>query len=129
MQSFRQQMDVAEGAEWEPLEGVGDQAGPAGLSGRRSVLCARHPPLSRAIDSRAGYRRAARPRDFHTGRLRQDPAQMSLSDAALADRIVTTSPDVTVSTNLGGWVNQRGLFARSEMADTFRDERVPSAQK
>ena len=26
----------------------------------------------------------------------------------LADRIVTTSPDVTVSTNLGSWVNRRG---------------------
>ena len=31
---------------------------------------------------------------------------------ALAERIVTTSPDVTVSTNLGPWVNRRGLFAR-----------------
>jgi pyruvate dehydrogenase E1 component len=28
----------------------------------------------------------------------------------LADRIVTLSPDVTVSTNLGGWVNRRGVF-------------------
>ena len=51
------------------------------------------------------------------------------SKSDLADRILTTSPDVTVSTNLGGWVNQRGLFARREQADTFRDERVPSAQK
>ncbi len=48
---------------------------------------------------------------------------------ALADRIVTTSPDVTVSTNLGPWVNRRGLFARREIADTFREEKVPSAQK
>jgi pyruvate dehydrogenase E1 component len=47
----------------------------------------------------------------------------------LADRIVTTSPDVTVSTNLGPWVNRRGLFSRGEIPDTFRDERVPSAQK
>ncbi|MER9106630.1 transketolase [Mesorhizobium sp. M0848] len=44
----------------------------------------------------------------------------------LADRIVTTSPDVTVSTNLGGWVNRRGLFARETMADTFKAERIPS---
>jgi pyruvate dehydrogenase E1 component len=28
----------------------------------------------------------------------------------LATRIVTTSPDVTVSTNLGGWVNKVGVF-------------------
>ncbi len=54
---------------------------------------------------------------------------MAREKAPLAERIVTTSPDVTVSTNLGGWVNRRGLFAREEIADTFRDERVPSAQK
>jgi len=41
-------------------------------------------------------------------------------------RIVTTSPDVTVSTNLGGWVNRRGLFARETLADTFKSERIPS---
>jgi pyruvate dehydrogenase E1 component len=50
-------------------------------------------------------------------------------DDALSARIVTTAPDVTVSTNLGPWVNRRGLFARERLADTFRDERVPSAQK
>ena len=33
---------------------------------------------------------------------------------ALADAIVTTSPDVTVSTNLGPWVNQRGIFNRKD---------------
>jgi pyruvate dehydrogenase E1 component len=43
-----------------------------------------------------------------------------------AARIVTTSPDVTVSTNLGAWVNRRGLFAREAMADIFKSERVPS---
>ena len=37
---------------------------------------------------------------------------------SLADRIVTTSPDVTVSTNLGGWVNRRGIFGRSAAADS-----------
>src|SRR5947208_16037 len=35
------------------------------------------------------------------------------------ERIVTASPDVTVSTNLGPWVNRRSLFAREAMADTF----------
>ena len=44
----------------------------------------------------------------------------------LADRIVTTAPDVTVSTNLGGWVNRRGLYARDILADTFKAERIPS---
>ena len=55
--------------------------------------------------------------------------ELAKSKHDLAERLVTTSPDVTVSTNLGAWVNRRGLFARDELADTFRDERVPSAQK
>ncbi|WP_407820079.1 hypothetical protein, partial [Staphylococcus aureus] len=48
---------------------------------------------------------------------------------ALAARLVTTSPDVTVSTNLGAFVNQRGLFRRQELADVFAAARIPSAQK
>jgi pyruvate dehydrogenase E1 component len=54
---------------------------------------------------------------------------LATDGGALADRIVTTSPDVTVSTNLGAWVNRRGIFDRSERADTFREEKVVSAQR
>ncbi len=39
------------------------------------------------------------------------------------------APDVTVSTNLGAWVNRRGLFARDARPDTFQDEHVLSTQK
>jgi pyruvate dehydrogenase E1 component len=52
--------------------------------------------------------------------------ELARDKSALAERIVTTSPDVTVSTNLGPWVNRRGLFARESMADTFKSERIPS---
>ncbi len=52
--------------------------------------------------------------------------ELAKGDTELARRIVTTSPDVTVSTNLGAWVNRRGLFAREAMADVFRTERIPS---
>ena len=51
------------------------------------------------------------------------------TDSELARRIVTTSPDVTVSTNLGAWVNRRNLFAPQEMADLFQKEAIPSTQK
>ena len=47
----------------------------------------------------------------------------------LADRIVTTSPDVTVSTNLGGWVNRRRLFHHKAQDDTFSKEQVGSFQR
>jgi pyruvate dehydrogenase E1 component len=47
----------------------------------------------------------------------------------LADRIVTTAPDVTVSTNLGPGSTGAACSPRAEMADTFKDERIPSMQK
>jgi len=47
----------------------------------------------------------------------------------LAKRIVTTAPDVTVSTNLGGWVNQRSPFHIKKREDIFRQMHVPSPQK
>ena len=49
--------------------------------------------------------------------------------SSLSDRIVTTSPDVTGTTNLGPWVNRRKLFARIARPDTFQDEKIPSTAK
>jgi pyruvate dehydrogenase E1 component len=52
--------------------------------------------------------------------------EIAREDSDFARAIVTTSPDVTVSTNLGPWVNRRGLFARDSVADLFKEERIPS---
>src|SRR6187401_2189902 len=52
--------------------------------------------------------------------------EVGRGDSEFARHIVTTSPDATVSTNLGPWVNRRGLFARQAMADTFKREQIPS---
>ncbi|MBV5263868.1 transketolase [Pinisolibacter aquiterrae] len=52
--------------------------------------------------------------------------EIGRGDTALAQRIVTTSPDVTVSTNLGAWVNRRGLFGGEAIADLFKREKIPS---
>src|SRR5207253_824948 len=52
--------------------------------------------------------------------------ELGRGTSEIAERIVTTSPDVTVSTNLGPWVNRRGLFAHERLADTFKSERIPS---
>ena len=42
----------------------------------------------------------------------------SLADlAGVGERIVTTAPDVSISTNLGGWINKRGVYAPTERAD------------
>jgi pyruvate dehydrogenase E1 component len=47
----------------------------------------------------------------------------------LADHIVTTSPDVTISTNLGSWVNRRGVFARTPRPSVEIEFGAASPQK
>ena len=130
MRKFQADMGVPEGAEWDLHAGLTvapaefDRflaAAPFFADGPR---CYWDTPLAtggrislgdRVLSTQAGF-----------GKILDLMAQ---SNSPLAARIVTTSPDVTVSTNLGPWVNRRGLFARREIADTFRDERIPSSQK
>ncbi|MGE5563440.1 MAG: transketolase [Bacillota bacterium] len=128
--ALRESMGVREGHEWEPLEGVGDNARPG----------------VEALIDRARIAREKRARAFGGVTVPAIPApggeeqstqaafgrillDLSKAGGELADRIVTTSPDVTVSTNLGAWVNQRGLFRRSEMPDVFAQAKIASAQK
>lgn len=54
---------------------------------------------------------------------------LSKGSSPLAERIVTTSPDVTGTTNLGPWVNRRKLFSRDQLDDTFQKENIPSTAK
>ena len=42
----------------------------------------------------------------------------------LAARMVTTSPDVAISTNLGGWINKMGVYGHKEMTNYFRENRI-----
>ena len=130
MEAFRERMSIRKGHEWDRYEGltVAPEEMDAFLAkvpffargGRRHVddAIATDGPVflgDDVLSTQAGF-----------GKILDDLARR---DTALAERIVTTSPDVTVSTNLGPWVNRRGLFSRENIADTFRDERVPSAQK
>lgn len=126
---LRAEMGIAPGAEWEPWAGLGDNARAAAQRIIAATPLAGHSRQSAepvpvpAIPVPTGARQATQ---AAFGRILLDLAK---SGHMLADRIVTTSPDVTVSTNLGAWVNQRALFRRQDMADVFRAARIPSAQK
>ena len=41
----------------------------------------------------------------------------------LAERVVTLSPDVATSTNLGGWINKTGVWSIAGRQDWFADDR------
>ncbi len=51
-------------------------------------------------------------------------ALLDVSRAApeVSSRVVTVSPDVSSSTNLGGWVNKVGVWAATERQDWFEDD-------
>lgn len=53
------------------------------------------------------------------GRLLLD---LSRSSPEVAARVVTVSPDVSSSTNLGGWVNKVGVWSLTEGEDWFADD-------
>jgi pyruvate dehydrogenase E1 component len=48
----------------------------------------------------------------------------ALADAPDGHRIVTTSPDVSISTNLGAWINKVGVFAPESVDDPLAESRV-----
>ena len=131
IEKLRASLGIAEGAEWEPYGGLGDNAATALRAFVESAPIARVRNDAKADavpvpgrlpipDGREQSTQAA------FGRILLDLAK---SGHPLADRIVTTSPDVTVSTNLGAFVNQRGLFRRQELKDVFQAAKIPSTQK
>lgn len=42
---------------------------------------------------------------------------------SVASRMVTCSPDVASSTNVGGWINKMGVWSAADRHDWFADER------
>jgi pyruvate dehydrogenase E1 component len=128
MDGFRSQSGVRPGHELEPFEGLKiaekelraflDRV-PFNAKGTRRFDA----PVVPVPDELPTPKQAALSTQQGFGLILSELARM---DEPLAQRIVTTSPDVTVSTNLGGWVNRRGLFARQEMRDLFKSERIPS---
>lgn len=131
MDEFKRMMQIEDGREWDRF---------AGLDLPADELEAF---LDKVPFAQSGPRRYKAPAipvpnslDYKTSPVMstQDAFGRILNELAggaseLADRIVTTSPDVTVSTNLGPWVNRRGIFARRQVDDIFKEQKVVSAQR
>ncbi len=130
MASFRKGMGVADGQEWDRFAGLDVKpqemqsfldAAPFNAAGRRRTeapLVAIPAALPRPADKKSSTQEGF-------GKILN---AIAAEDSELSRRIVTTSPDVTVSTNLGAWVNRRGLWAHTEAEDVFRELKVVSAQ-
>jgi pyruvate dehydrogenase E1 component len=130
MAGFKKGMGIADGQEWERFAGLTVpprelqsfiDAAPFNAEGRRRTeapIVAIPAALPRPTDKKASTQEGF-------GKILN---AIAAEDSELARRLVTTSPDVTVSTNLGAWVNRRGLWAHTEAEDVFRELKVVSAQ-
>ncbi|WP_254070675.1 1-deoxy-D-xylulose-5-phosphate synthase N-terminal domain-containing protein [Acidisphaera sp. L21] len=139
METFRAEQHIRQGHEWDLFEGLDTPA----------------PDLRAFVDSVPFARKLTEAGRALTAPLIPIPAVLPFTKAAgskastqamfgeilaeigrgegdfapMAERIITTSPDVTVSTNLGPWVNRRGIFDRRTRNDVFRDSKLASAQR
>ncbi|MFP7571685.1 transketolase-like TK C-terminal-containing protein [Marivita sp. S2033] len=129
MAEWQGYMGVAEGEEWDKFATIKDPAAFQDMLDQVPFFAEGHrrhtdsaidvPAIEPSPDMRISTQMAF-------GKILDD---LSKGDSTLAARIVTTSPDVTGTTNLGPWVNRRKLFARAHQADTFKAEKIPSTAK
>ncbi len=137
---FRSSLGIREGREWEMFEGLGVPeaelrafldsvpfARPLTPHGRALSAPKIHVPARLPATAAAPGRKTSTQAAF--GEILAEIGRGQGEFAELASRIVTTSPDVTVSTNLGAWVNRRGIFDRHLKKDVFRDAKLASAQR
>jgi pyruvate dehydrogenase E1 component len=131
MEAYRRSQGIEPGQEYEPFAGLDVSAGelreflgrvPFAQPARRRF----DPPRVVVPDALAVPPRARMSTQEGFGLLLHDLAR---EPGGCADRVVTASPDVTVSTSLGPWVNRRKLFGRRDRADVFREEAVTSVQR
>ncbi len=128
MEEWRQQQNVRTGHEWDRFEGLDIARSEVetflAQTPYMQAKMRRHRAPAVAVPETLAFTAApAMSTQQGFGLILNELARL---DSDFAKRIVTTSPDVTVSTNLGPWVNRRGLFARKVQHDTFKTERIPS---
>jgi pyruvate dehydrogenase E1 component len=140
MEEFRAVMNIRPGHEWDRTEGLDVPADALADFIAQVPFAQKLTPAGRrlssptiAVPARLPAPRAAPGRKLSTqaafGEILAEIGRGQGEFGPLADRIVTTSPDVTVSTNLGAWVNRRGIFDRHKKNDVFRDAKLASAQR
>jgi pyruvate dehydrogenase E1 component len=138
MDTFRAGMKVREGHEWDRFEGLANPhavetfiaSTPYAVSltphGRQfsapkipvPAVLPQPKVVGRRMSTQAGF-----------GEILSEIGRAQGESAALSKHIVTMSPDVAVSTNLGPWINRRGVFDRHTRDDVFRDGKLASAQR
>ncbi len=107
----------------DPWATFAPESAAAQLCRHRSEALARAVVETRRIDAAPRELRRAHRSPISTqatlGRLLAD---LTREAPAAAARVVTCSPDVASSTNLGGWINKTGVWSAQDRRDWFADD-------
>jgi pyruvate dehydrogenase E1 component len=119
IEDFRDTLGLTEANEWDrfeadsPEQGLCDRAS-AAIAAKQKVLHSAWPTVPTETDVLAGVAGAKPSSTQETfGKILVNLARVP----EVASRMVTTAPDVAVSTNLGGWINKVGVFTPEPLED------------
>ena len=129
MDEWRARMKVRPGCEWDRFEGIDDKegfraflsktpffaAGPRRFDDAEVSIPQLEVPEGKMLSTQSAF-----------GKILDAISRM---DGELSERIITVSPDVSGTTNLGPWINRKKLFARAAVSDAFREAKIPSTAK
>jgi pyruvate dehydrogenase E1 component len=105
---------------WAPFDEASDESRLCWEAWRRLMRPTRNPARSPKVPVDFGHvHHAAASTQQALGRFF---LELSRSAPEVARRVVTVSPDVASSTNLGGWINKVGVWHLSDRPDWFADD-------
>lgn len=126
--ALQSSMNIREGCEWDSFEGLPQPAAEIRrflqrVAARLEAGSTRQAAVIETPDRLQAPQQRVQSTQAAFGSILNE---IGRQESEFARRIVTTSPDVSVSTNLGPWINKRGLFTRQQEEDIFRNERIAS---
>jgi pyruvate dehydrogenase E1 component len=129
IEGLRASMNIRQGREWDAFEGLRVPASDLVqfLQGTKAAQKPLHPAEAPRIETPARLDYPKQPSMSTQQAFGLLMHEIAKREDAFAARVATVSPDVTVSTNLGAWVNRRNVYGREQIQDLFRAEHIPSA--
>ncbi len=127
IEALRERHGIASGAEFDGFAADSEESRVAAEAARK--LEPRSPSRHRGSASAALEIPEIVSGDYHGSISTQQAFGSILSDLAkrpaICRRLVTTSPDVAVSTNLGAWIQKVGVYSSEDRPDYFDESHVP----
>lgn len=126
--AFRTSLGISSGQEWDAFAGLG-------VPVEKAVAFIADVPFLRRANRRFDAPAVAVPDEISVpiggsistqaafGRIMNEVAR---SNDPFSARIVTVSPDVASSTNLGPWITKRGVFRRHSRPNVFAEQKINS---